>query len=121
MNTVNGRKIGIIAATNGDLATASSPGANVIVNANLTVEDYMRRAINEIQTAHPDCNIIILLSGARSNELDSIVSRVNNIDLVVASNEGIVLHNGPTLTQLYASYVLVYPAYPLTPLYMIGI
>jgi 2',3'-cyclic-nucleotide 2'-phosphodiesterase (5'-nucleotidase family) len=100
VTTVNNRKIGFIGATNGDLATTSSPGANVFVNANLTVEDYLRRAINDLTTTYPDCNIIILLSAARSDELSSIVARVQDIDLVVASNEGILFHNGATLTQL---------------------
>jgi 5'-nucleotidase/UDP-sugar diphosphatase len=96
VKVVNGRKIGFVGSVIGTLSSLSSPGPDIYVNGgnvSSTVENMLRSALVSLMDAHPDCNIIILLTTGSPSEASSIARTVNNIDIIIHGNQAL-LHNG---------------------------
>lgn len=112
VQTVNGRKIGFIGAISDQLAVISSPGANVKVNSGGTVEELLTNAITALQTANPDCNIIVLLTTATTTDVTNIINEVNGIDVVLYKSESAA--DPVYATEVVSGRTLVKATIPLT-------
>lgn len=59
---VNGKKIGLVGGLATDSGLKSSMGDSIIVPTNENNPQWIRGAIEELNTKHPDCDIVIFIT-----------------------------------------------------------
>lgn len=113
VNPINGTKVGVISAMPNWLSTASSPGANCIVD-NGGTDDVtpLTAAVAALKTAHPDCHIIVLITGYQVAIAQSILANIPDIDVAIYTSSSSSDHFSATSTNL--GQTQVYASIPLT-------
>jgi 5'-nucleotidase / UDP-sugar diphosphatase len=112
--TVNGEKIGIVAATTPTLAAISSPGPGVVVTpANSSDIDALAAVIQEdvnaLKAQTPGLNKIILLAHLQQIDLElALTSRLRDVDVIISggsntllADSGDRLRTGDTVDNTY--------------------
>jgi len=112
--TVNGEKIGLVAATTPTLASISSPGAGVVITpANSGDIDALaaiiQEDVNALKAQVPGLNKIILLAHLQQIDLElSLTSKLRDVDVIISggsntllADSGDRLRSGDTVVNTY--------------------